>query len=171
VASEAGIEYKVQYNIVFKADGDIEGSGSSTEGVFTIKGVYNLETGTVAWRQSAASCPVWHNPCTKYGAKVESEFFGEMSNLAVPGPVRITGTFLTDLGRYCAVNLQCPRASEAEITVGLPNLLTARVTRRWKPIKEDDLACSKKKKVQRQWTNTSDTMCIPRDDEEVEDEQ
>lgn len=119
------VEYKVQYNIIFKADGAVEGSGSSSEGSFNLHGVYNSRSGTVAWRQVSASCPVWYNSCSKYGDKVESEFFGTVSHSAGTGPCRITGTFLTDLGRYCSVSLVCHGNSELttvlDITTRIPD--------------------------------------------------
>jgi len=174
--SVANMAYKVQYQIVFKSDGAVEGSGSSTEGNFTIKGVYNLRTGFVAWRQASASCPVWHNPCSKYGAMLESEFFGSVSNFAGPGPARLTGTFLTDLGRYCAVNLLCPRDNEAKTgeVVALPTLLTARLTGKWAPIIDDKLegkpSLREKRRLQRQQTNGSDTVFRTYDSDEEEEE-
>jgi len=163
----ANPEYEVQYNIIFKVDGTVEGSGSSTEGGFTIQGAYHSRTGIVTWRQVPASCPVWHNPCTKYGARVESEFSGKVSNFTGPGPARVTGTFLTELGRYCAVNLVCSAASEkrtglrspATEAEALPTLLTTRLTGRWMPIVDDSKSPSSgKRRLQSQRTVDSDTL-------------
>jgi hypothetical protein len=182
--SSASIECKVQYHIVFKVDGTVEGHGSSAEGNFKIDGAYNLREGTVAWRQTAASCPVWFNPCSKYGAKVEAEFFGHMHNFSSPGLESITGTFLTDLGRYCAVSLTSPKTSKAEASANatnawsaarqemeqLPTLLTARITGKWQPIKQEDenRAC-KRKQFRKQWTNNSDTHHSWENDDEDEE--
>jgi hypothetical protein len=193
--SIASIQCKVQYDVVFKADGTIEGSGSGAEGNFKVNGAYNLQKGTVAWRQEAASCPVWYNPCSKYGAKIEAEFYGRMVNFSGPGPAQITGTFLTDLGRYCAVNLTCPTGSEAETvtitadaqsTAGqaraemeqLPTLLSAinkratgcSLTGKWMPITNEDENIRKRKQIQKQWTSNSDTYHSWEDEDEDEDE-
>eukprot|EP00746_Dinoflagellata_sp_MGD_P160655 gnl/MRDRNA2_/MRDRNA2_87507_c0_seq1.p1 gnl/MRDRNA2_/MRDRNA2_87507_c0~~gnl/MRDRNA2_/MRDRNA2_87507_c0_seq1.p1 ORF type:complete len:306 (+),score=56.96 gnl/MRDRNA2_/MRDRNA2_87507_c0_seq1:81-920(+) len=191
--SVASIECKVQYDIVFKPDGTIEGSGSSAEGNFKINGSYNLQRGIVAWRQAAATCPVWYNPCSKYGAKIEAEFFGRMLNFSGSGPARITGTFLTDLGRYCAVNLTCPTTSgadnstvsaDAQSTAGqafaemeqLPTLLSARrrpaaLTGKWQPLrKEDNESACRRKQIRKQATNTSDTYHSWEDQDEDEDD-
>lgn len=184
--SNASLEYKVQYTVVFKADGIVEGSGSSAEGNFAINGVYNLQTGDVAWRQASASCPVWFNPCSKYGARTEAEFFGKVVNFAGPGPFQIAGTFLTDFGRYCALNLTCARGSEAETRTSveragstlareeaLPTLLTARLTRKWTTIKNaGDETVRKRKQLQKQCTNSSDTYhCGLYDDSDDDDEE
>jgi hypothetical protein len=173
----ADVEYNVQYNIVFKADGVIEGSGSSQEGTFTIQGAYNSQTGAVAWRQTAGACPVWYNPCAKYGEKVEAEFCGELSNFTDQGPVRITGTFLTDFGRYCAVNIVCPATVITTTTAveALPTLLTPNVklTGRWMPI-TDKLEKSSsfiERRMQRTRTIDSDTWPATYDKEEEEDDE
>lgn len=177
--SSAHMEYEVQYNIVFKMDGTVEGFGRSTEGNFTIQGAYNSQTGTVMWRQVSASCPVWHNPCTKYGARVESEFCGRVSNFTGPASPRIKGTFITELGRYCDVNLVCSGASEkGKGTVSakgveanssllsptteveaLPSLLTTHLTGRWMPLKDESKSpLSAKRRLRNQRTVDSDTL-------------
>jgi len=182
--SIASRECEVQYHIVFKPDGTVEGSGSSAEGNFKIDGAYNLRKGIVAWRQTAASCPVWFNPCSKYGAKIEAEFFGHMLNFSGPGPARIMGTFLTDLGRYCAVNVTCPgtnttntqsAAQEAFAEMEqLPTLLTSRLTGKWQPITKDKEDARRKKFI-KQWTNNSDTVHswehVDEDEDDEEDEE
>lgn len=107
----ANSEYKVHCNVIFKADGFVEGSGSSTEGKFCIKGVYNLRSGIVAWRQIFSD----------NGSRVAAEFFGEVT--MYQGTAQITGTFLSSKGRYCVMKL----ASASEIvanTAALPTLLT-----------------------------------------------
>jgi len=187
--SIASIECKVQYDIVFKADGTIEGSGSSAEGNFKINGSYNLRDGTVAWRQAAPKCPVWYNPCSKYGAKIEAEFFGRMRNFQGPDPTRITGTFLTDHGRYCALNLYLTgmdtTTADTKCTAGqaraameqLPTLLSAGqfrsafVTGKWLPLtKEDQESVCKRKQIQKQRTNYSDTYHSWDDEDKDEDQ-
>jgi hypothetical protein len=47
----ANEEHEVKYKITFKANGFVEGSGSSSEGDFHINGVYDRCTGIVAWSQ------------------------------------------------------------------------------------------------------------------------
>jgi len=176
--SITSIEYKVQYNIVFKGDGTVEGSGSCAEGHFTINGMCNLHSGAVAWHQAPGSCPVWYNPCVKYGAKIEAEFYGEMRNLTGPGPAQITGTFLTEIGRYCAVNLTCseaetgtsirrPGLKSAEVKA-LPALLTTRLTGKWMPITDK---AGNRKRFLKQCTNTSDTYHSWEDDSDEDDDK
>jgi len=106
----ANQEYKVRYDIVFKTDGTVEGSGSSSEGKFMIKGIYNLCSGIVAWRSSTS------------GSRTAAEFYGEVSK--VRGMTQITGTFLTSFGRYCIVSLR----SACERGTALPTLLTGSTT-------------------------------------------
>lgn len=101
----ANAEYKAQYKMVFKPDGAVEGSGSSKEGRFKIQGVYNLRSGILAWRQ--LSPPDAHQGC---GTKLAAEFFGSICSIA--GRKHITGTFLTNTGRYCVVKLVSPKDSE-----------------------------------------------------------
>jgi len=185
----AATEHNISYNIVFKGDGAVVGSGSSSEGSFSIRGVYNCRTGTVAWRQEAESCPVWHNPCTRYGVRVESEFFGVVSNFEGNGPTRISGTFLTDLGRYCEVNLVCRGPSQTDTGIRtakrrargvesskfapdskeqeeetLPTLLTSSITGWWNPVTDDQV---KRRQFLRQVTTNSDTFCGPYSEDEL----
>lgn len=102
VPSVASLSYQqVQYDIVFKPDGSIEGAGCSNEGRFIIQGVYNLCKQRVAWRQ--LSPPDAHQGC---GTKLAAEFFGEMS--IVGAQTQITGSFVTNHGRYCIVRLIAP---------------------------------------------------------------
>jgi len=125
------------YNIIFKVDGAVEGSGSSSEGSFTIEGVYNGRSGTVAWRQESVACPAQHIPLMECTVQFESEFFGEVSNFLGPGPAQITGTLLTDLGLEFAVSLVFNSSFEAETgptsttrTNTAPKLLS-RIFGRW----------------------------------------
>jgi len=110
-------------DIVFKADGTVEGAGSSAEGKFMIKGVYNLCSGIVAWRQVTSSS----HSCAKSSIRIAAEFYGEVSKLQ--GRTQITGTFLTIKGRYCVMKLRSTCEKERAIAntgnVGsLPTLLT-----------------------------------------------
>merc|ERR1712070_670769 len=71
----------------------------------------------------------------EYGAKIACEFFGEVARM--PGSTQITGTLLTNKGRYCAVNLvsDCEREAVVDSTKNLgslPTLLTGLMT----PIRE-----------------------------------
>lgn len=99
----ANTEIEVKYKIIFKPDGGIEGSGSSAEGNFTIKGICNLRTGVIAWRQQSPSSP----SCIEYGSKIAAEFYGKLRYFKGLNPAQVTGTFLTNKGRYCEVNLRC----------------------------------------------------------------
>lgn len=96
---------QVQYNIVFKPDGSIEGFGCSNEGRFIIQGVYNLCKQRVAWRQLSPTDV--HQGC---GTELAAEFFGEISILE--SRTQITGSFVTNHGRYCIVRVVAPRAPE-----------------------------------------------------------
>lgn len=131
----ANLEYKVNCNINFKADGTVEGSGSSTEGKFRIKGIYNLRSGKVAWRQLSSNS----SNCSECGTRVASEFFGEVTTLQ--GSTHIAGTFLTTKGRYCVMNLMSvtERQTAIENAEALPTLLTGSMSRNIKlpPIKEE----------------------------------
>jgi len=98
------VDHEVTYKITFRSDGAVEGSGSSKEGEFNVKGVYNRCTGIVTWGQVPA------NP--RPNAKA-TEFYGDVSSF-VTGPAKITGTFVTSNGRYCIVNLVGPGATASE---------------------------------------------------------
>lgn len=91
----ANEDHEITYKITFRADGAVEGSGSSKDGEFNVKGVYNRCTGIVAWGQ----VPVNPRPNAR-----ATEFYGDVSSFAT-GPAKITGTFLSSTGHYCVVNL------------------------------------------------------------------
>jgi len=91
----ANEDHKITYKITFRADGAVEGSCSSKDGEFNVKGVYNRCTGIVAWGQIPA------NPRPNARA---TEFYGDVSSFTT-GPAKITGTFLTSTGHYGVVNL------------------------------------------------------------------
>jgi len=107
----ANKEFKVRCDIVFKSDGSVDGSGSSVEGNFMIKGIYNLYSGIVAWRQVISSS----SSCTENGSRIAAEFYGELSRLQ--DATEITGTFLTNKGRYCVMKL----SSASELQTAIAN--------------------------------------------------
>merc|ERR1712224_1108527 len=95
----ANQEHEVTCKITFKADGAVEGCLiCKDDGECKIQGMYDRSTGIVVWSQYPS------NP--RPGAKA-TEFYGDVYNLS-SGPARVTGTFLTSNGRYCALNLVNP---------------------------------------------------------------
>jgi hypothetical protein len=123
----ANQEHEVKCKITFRADGAVVGLLTCKDGDFNIRGSYNLSTGIVAWSQF----PVDPRPNAK-----ATEFYGDVYNLA-SGPSRITGTFLTQNGKYCALNLINPLAGE--VKEALPALLTGskKASRTATPVKQE----------------------------------
>lgn len=122
-------EHKITYRLTFKPCGAVEGSGSSPEGKFIVKGVYNMLKGTIAWRQSsphsASSC--------EYGAKLTAEFVGDLILAHWPSQQgAIVGTFLTTGGGFYNVELWDPdlgvQPGHKRAPLPLPTLLTGGCT-------------------------------------------
>jgi len=124
-----GDEQQITYRLLFKPCGAVEGSGSSPDGKFLVKGVYDMLKGTVAWRQSsphaASSC--------EYGSKLTAEFVGDLILAHWPSQqAAIVGTFLTTGGGYYNVELRDPETAfqprQKKSPLPLPTLLTGGCT-------------------------------------------
>jgi len=113
---------KIKYCLSFKPCGTVDGKGSTPAGDFIVKGVYALDTGTVAWRQSPLRDRLTGN------SEMIAEFVGTFSPANWPSQCRtIVGSFLTFGGDYFSVNLQDPELQPlcAKLPSALPTLLTA----------------------------------------------
>jgi len=124
-----GDAQQFSYRLSFKPCGLVEGFGSSPEGKFIVKGVYNMLKGTVAWRQSsphaASSC--------EYGNKLTAEFVGDLILAHWPSQQgAIVGTFLTTSGGFYNVELRDPESAfqpdQKKQPLPLPTLLTGGCT-------------------------------------------
>lgn len=122
---------EITYRLSFKPCGTLEGIGNSPVGKFVIKGVYNMQKGTVAWRQSSPHAP---SSC-EYGSKMIAEFVGDLTLAHWPSqPGSIVGTWLTTSGEFYEVKLRDPQATFhphlQTVPLPLPTLLTGGCTPR-----------------------------------------
>lgn len=120
---------EMTYRLTFKPCGAVEGSATSAEGKFNIKGVYNMLKGTVQWRQSSQHAA----SSSEYGQKGSAEFVGDLILANHPSEQgAIVGTFLTTSGGYYHVELMDPLAATQPTHVKpllpLPTLLTGGCT-------------------------------------------
>lgn len=121
--------HEITYRLLFKPCGTIEGTGSSPEGKFKIKGVYNMLKGTVAWRQSSPHAA----SSSEYGNKMTAEFVGDLILAHFPSQQgAIVGTFLTTGGEFYNIELKDPEAvfqpHQKTKPLPLPTLLTGGCT-------------------------------------------
>merc|ERR1719313_47731 len=124
-----GQKQQITYRLTFKPCGTVEGSASSAEGKFNIKGVYNMLKGTVQWRQSSQHAA----SSSEYGQKGSAEFVGDLILASQPSEQgAIVGTFLTTGGGYYQVEIRDPLAAiqpeQAQPVLPLPTLLTGGCT-------------------------------------------
>lgn len=125
----SGKGQQIAYRLSFKACGAIEGSATSAEGKFLVKGVYNVIKGTVQWRQSSPHAA----SSSQYGTKGSAEFVGDLIPANLPSKQgAIVGTFLTTSGGYYNVELWDPVAAVqpqcVKAPLPLPTLLTGGCT-------------------------------------------
>eukprot|EP00746_Dinoflagellata_sp_MGD_P160276 gnl/MRDRNA2_/MRDRNA2_86924_c0_seq1.p1 gnl/MRDRNA2_/MRDRNA2_86924_c0~~gnl/MRDRNA2_/MRDRNA2_86924_c0_seq1.p1 ORF type:complete len:230 (+),score=37.87 gnl/MRDRNA2_/MRDRNA2_86924_c0_seq1:76-765(+) len=120
---------EIRYRLTFKPCGAVEGSATSAEGKFNIKGVYNMLKGTVQWRQTSQHAA----SSSEYGQKGSAEFVGDLILANHPFEQgAIVGTFLTTGGGYYHVELVDPQTAmqptHAKPVLPLPTLLTGGCT-------------------------------------------
>jgi hypothetical protein len=124
-----GQKQQITYNLTFKPCGTVEGTVTSADGKFKIKGVYNMLKGTVQWRQS----PLHAASSSEYGAKGAAEFVGDLILPRKPSEQgAIVGTSLSTSGAYYKVEIRDPLAAiqpeQAKSVLPLPTLLTGGCT-------------------------------------------
>jgi hypothetical protein len=119
---------QITYRLTFKPCGAVEGSATSAQGKFNIKGVYNILKGTVQWRQSSQHA----SSSSEYGQKGSAEFVGDLILAKERCDGAIVGTFLTTHGGYYHVELIDPLAAaqpkHVKPLLPLPTLLTGGCT-------------------------------------------
>lgn len=123
-----GDTHEITYRLLFKPCGTVEGFVTTREGKSNVKGVYNMQKGTVAWRQS----PPHAASSSEYGAKMTAEFVGDLILAHFPSQQgAIVGTFLTTDGGFYNVQLTDPEAAfqpHQNTVFPLPTLLTGGCT-------------------------------------------
>lgn len=122
-----GDTHEITYRLLFKPCGTVEGFVTTKEGKSNVKGVYNMQKGTVAWRQS----PPHAASSSEYGAKMTAEFVGDLILAHFPSQQgAIVGTFLTTDGGFYNVQLTDPEAAfqPSNTVFPLPTLLTGGCT-------------------------------------------